>query len=187
MELTPIYIASQVFIIISYIFLALTYFLKNRKAILTIGFLMIIFTGLSYLCLKAWTGLAMVGVALIRNIIFLTDEKKGKGDTITKKDIIILIILYLISGISAIYAYNGFLSLLSVFATCTYTYSVWQKKTLIYKMLGIPTSLLWILYNIFIMSLFGIILESILLVFEITGFYMEWKKPKVGVHGDVPS
>ena len=47
-------------------------------------------------------------VALIRNIIFLIDEKKsGKRDKITQKDVVILIILYAISVISAIYTYDG--------------------------------------------------------------------------------
>lgn len=175
MELTSIYIASQAFIIISYIFLASTYFLKSRKMILVIGFLMLLFTGLSYLCLKAWSGLAMVGIATIRNIIFLVDGNKEKSDEITKKDIIILIVLYIIAGIFTVITYEGFLSLFSVFATCLYTYSVWQKKTIIYKVLGVPIGILWIIYNVYIMSIFGIVLESILLICTLIGFVLEWK------------
>ncbi len=91
----------------------------------------------------------MCVVALIRNIIFLLDEKKnGKREKINKMDIIVLIILYIISIISAIFTYEGFFSLLSVFATMLYTFSVWQKKTNIYKLLGIPIGILWVLYKI---------------------------------------
>lgn len=116
-------------------------------------------------------------VALIRNIIFIIDEKKnGKRETINKTDIIILIILYIISIISAIFTYDGFLSLLSVFATALYTFSVWQKKTNIYKLLGIPIGILWILYNIYIMSIFGVILETILLICCITGYLLEKRR-----------
>ena len=179
MELTLPYILSQVFIIINYVLLMVTYQVKNRKNILIFNFGAIIATGLSYVFLSAWSGLAMVIVAIVRNIIFMIDEKKnGKSDKITKKDIIILIVLYLISVISAIYTYEGFLSLMSVFATMLYTYSVSQKKTSIYKVLGIPVGILWIIYNIYIDSVFGIILEVVLLISARIGIIREYKIKK---------
>lgn len=176
MELTMAYVLSQIFIIINYIFLVVTYQLKNRKSILIFNFAAIIVTGLSYVFLSAWSGLAMVGVAIIRNIIFIVDEKKnGKSEKITKKDIVILIVLYMISIISAIFTYEGFLSLMSVFATMLYTFSIWQKKTGVYKVLGIPVSIIWIIYNIYIASIFGIILEIALLTSAIIGFVREYR------------
>ncbi len=169
MELTTAYVLSQIFTIITYVLLAMTYYAKNRKAVLTISFASLITNGLEYVFLSAYSGLAMCIVALIRNIIFLVDEKKnGKRDTNTKKDVVILVILYIISIASAVFTYDGFLSLLSVFATMLYTYSVWQKKTNIYKLLGMPIGVLWILYNIYVQSLFGVILEAILLVCSMT-------------------
>lgn len=177
MELTVTYIVSQIFTILTYVLLGLTYHAKNRKTVLIISFLSLIANGIAYILLEAYTGLAMCIVALVRNIIFLIDEKKnGKTEEITKKDIIILIVLYLISIISAIFTYDGFLSLLSVFATMLYTFSVWQKKTIIYKVLGIPIGILWILYNIYVMSIFGIILEFILLICSTSGYILERKK-----------
>ena len=168
------YILSQIFTIIMYILLGLTYYSKERKKVLILNFLALIANGIAYIFLGAWTGLAMCAVALARNIIFLLDENKnGKREKINKSDIIILIILYVISIISAIYTYDGFLSLFSVFATMLYTFSVWQKKTSIYKILGIPIGILWILYNTYIMSIFGIILESVLFICSITGYILE--------------
>lgn len=179
MNLSVVYILSQVFTIITYVLLALTYYAKDRKKVLTLSFLSLISNGMAYILLSAWTGFAMCIVTLIRNIIFLIDEKKnGKREEINKIDIIILVVLYIISIIFAIFTYDGFLSLLSVFATCLYTFSVWQKKTNIYKLLGIPIGILWILYNIYIMSIFGIILETILLICSITGYLLEMRKNK---------
>lgn len=176
MELTTAYVLSQIFTIITYVLLAMTYYAKNRKAVLTISFASLITNGLVYVFLSAYSGLAMCIVALIRNIIFLVDEKKnGKRDTNTKKDVVILVILYIISIASAVFTYDGFLSLLSVFATMLYTYSVWQKKTNIYKLLGMPIGVLWILYNIYVQSLFGVILEAILLVCSMTGYILEMR------------
>lgn len=174
MELTIAYILSQVFTIITYVLLGITYYAKNRKAVLVISFLSVVANGIAYIFLSAWTGLAMCIVALVRNIIFLVDEKKnGKRDKVNKTDIIVLIVLYAISIISAIFTYDGFFSLLSVFATMLYTYSVWQKNTTTYKLLGIPIGILWIAYNIYIFSIFGIILETILLICSISGYILE--------------
>lgn len=179
MELTLSYVLSQIFIIINYVLLGLSYYCKNRKTVLTISFMAVIANGLSYVFLNAYSGLAMCILALIRNIIFLIDEKKnGKSDKITKKDIIILIILYTIAIISAIFTYEGVLSLLSVVGTMLYTYSVWQKKTIVYKFMGIPVGISWIIYNIYIMSIFGIILETVLLFCSISGYILELRKSK---------
>ncbi len=180
MELTLEYILSQVFIIISYLFLVLSYQAKSRKTILIYSFVSLIANGISYVFLQAYTGLAMCFVALFRNIIFMVDEKKnGKSEKISKKDIVILAVLYLISLLSTVFTYDGFLSLLSVFATMLYTYSVWQKKTTIYKILGLPIGILWIAYNIYIMSIFGIILESILTISAIYGYFKEKKNKQI--------
>ncbi len=179
MELTLPYILSQVFIIINYALLAISYYCKDRKTVLVISFMAVIANGLSYVFLNAYSGLAMCILALIRNIIFLIDEKKnGKRDKIYKKDIIILVILYTIAIISAIFTYEGILSLLSVVGTMLYTYSVWQKKTIIYKFMGIPVGISWIIYNVYIMSIFGIILESVLLVSSTMGYILELKEKK---------
>jgi len=179
MEVTVPYILSQIFIIINYVLLMATYQVKSRKTILMFNFGAIIATGVSYVFLSAWSGLAMVIVAIIRNIIFMLDEKKnGRSEQITRKDIVILMVLYVISIISAIYTYEGFLSLMSVFATMLYTYSVWQKKTSVYKILGVPVGIIWIIYNVYIASIFGIILEIVLLISAIIGIIREYKLKK---------
>ena len=179
MELTVAYIFSQIFTVLLYITLALSYYVKNRKTILILNFLGLIFNIIAYILLNAWSGLAMCIIALIRNTIFLVDENKnGKRDEINKFDIIVLIVLYIISIISAVFTYEGFFSLFSVFATMIYTYSVWQKKVIIYKFCGIPVGIAWIIYNAYVMSIFGIILESILLVASTVGYMLDIKKRK---------
>ena len=176
MDWNVTYVLSQVFTILMYGLLAITYYVKNRKTVLVLSFLSLIANAIAYILLKAYSGLAMRVIALVRNIYFLMDEKKnGKQDEITKKDIFVLVILYIISIISAVFTYEGFLSLFSVFATMLYTYSVWQKKTSIYKLCGIPVGILWVAYNLYVKSVFGVILEGILLVSSSIGFWLESK------------
>lgn len=179
MELTLTYILSQVFIILNYIFLIITYQLKDRNKILFFNICSLTSAGLSYICLSAYTGIAMVIISILRNILFLFNEKKnGISKNITKNDIYMLIVIYILTIVFAIFTYTDFLSLMSVFATMLYTYSVWQKSTKVYKRLGAPISLIWIIYNIYIKSLFGIILEIILMSAAIIGLIREEKSTK---------
>lgn len=177
MEITTTYVISQVFAVLMYVLLASTYYLKNRKMVLMMNILSMLAQVVSFICLKAYTGLAMDIVAIIRNIVFMIDEKKnGKNKQNMKKDITILASLYIITIVFSVFTYSGIPSLFSVLGTCLYTYSVWQKNTNTYKLLGIPTSLSWIAYNIYIKSIFGGILESIVLLCSGIGYFMGKRK-----------
>lgn len=183
--MTVTYILSQVFIIINYIFLISTYQSKSRKNILILNFCSLIASGLSYLCLSAYSGAAMIMIAIIRNIIFIVDEEKnGKKDKNSTKDYIILAILYIISIIFAIITYNGILSMMAVASTMLYTYSIWQKSTKVYKILGVLVAIMSIIYNIYILSIFGVLLEVILEISSIIGFIKENKESKNLKHID---
>lgn len=174
MEITIQYIISQIFTIISYLFLASTYYVKNRKSVLLLNCIVQISFIVAFLLLRAWTGLTMTIISLIRNIIFVIDENRnGKRENINKTDVITLVVVYIVSIISTIFTYDGFFSLLSVFATMLYTYTVCQKDIKTYKLLGIPIEILWISYNIYIKSLFGIILEIIMFGVCCTGYIKE--------------
>jgi len=177
MELTTTYILSQIFTIMAYAFYSSTFYCKNRANILILNFSGSFLSCIAYVFLDAWTGALMCLVSAVRNIIFLIDEKKNaKRDNINKKDIVLLIIFCIISIIFAIFTYNGFFSLFSVFATLLSVFSNCQKKVHVYKILGSQISILWIIYNIYEQSIFGIILEKVLLICSITGYILDRKK-----------
>lgn len=180
MQITLTYVLSQIFIIINYIISITAYQVKSRKLILILNFTATIATAISYTLLSAYTGLAMTLVAIIRNIIFLIDNRKHeKQNKVTKRDIIILASLYAISISFAVFTYEGIFSLMSVLATMIYTFSIWQKNTKIYKLLGIPVGLAAIIYNIYIFSIFGIIFESLLASSATLGLLKELKLEKL--------
>ena len=181
-NLTIQYIIAQILTVLMYATLVVTYYMKDRNKILYLNVLGLALVGIAYILQSAYTGMAMCIIAIIRNYIFLYDEKKnGKNENITKKDWLILIGVYISIIVVTAFSYDGFLSLLSVFATSLYTLSVWQKKTIVYKILGVPTGLLWISYNIYIGSLFGIILDATLLVATVIGFGIEYKQKKLNM------
>lgn len=168
------YVLSQIFVIINYFLLISSYQLKNRTKILLLNFGSLIANAISFFLLGGFSGVGMSIVAIIRNIIFLIDN--NNSNNITKKDIAILFFIYTLSVICAIYTYNGFWSLMVVCATMLYTFSIWQKDTKIYKALGVPVGILYILYNIYVKSILGILFESFLMISAIIGFLIEYKK-----------
>ena len=173
------YIISQIITIISYIFLAATYHVKERKTVLKLNCISQIAFIIAYIFLGAWSGLMMAMVALIRNTVYIIDENKnGTRENTNKTDIVILVIMYIICIISAIFTYEGIYSLLPIVATLLYTYAICQKNIKTYKLLGIPTEVLWTGYNIYIKSIVGTVLEIIMLTNCLTGYIMEVKKNK---------
>lgn len=176
MEISVSYILSQIFSILSYICLGTTFYLKNRKKVLMLGFFQTIFLVIGYFFLHQYQGMAMITVGLITNVVFYIDEQKnGKTDKIEKKDIIMLLCILTYTIILAIITYSEPLSLLSVFATVVWIISVWIKQVKLYKLISIPDTILWLAFNIYAKSISGIIVEIVLLGNSILGYKLEIK------------
>lgn len=175
MEITSIYIISQVITILYFAVLSLSYLLKDRNKILIANFAAHIGQTIAMAMLNGYTGAAMSLIMILRDLTLIIQEaKKSKGKEINKKiDILILIITILLIVVLTIFTYNGPLSLLSVVATLITTFALWQKDVKAYKLLGIIASILWLAYNIFIISIMGIVLESILLICSIVGYFKQ--------------
>ena len=70
------YFLSQFFTIVMYLLLAMTYFAKTKRRIFIINSLSLI-ANIAYFLLNAWSGLAMVVIAMIRNICLLYNDRKN--------------------------------------------------------------------------------------------------------------
>lgn len=182
------FIFSQVFVCLCYLFLGLTYVIKKRTLILLFNLAALLFNGLHYSLLGAWAGVGVVCIAVIRNVLFLIQQKIKALDKYVIDDWIILIFLLIISAFTAVWTYDGLLSLFSIFASVIYTVSVWQKNIKVYKVLGIISGAINIVYFAFIGSIFGIILESIVclvtIVFTII-YILNERKEKVLKNNDL--
>ena len=105
----------------------------------------------------------------------------GSNST-TKTDWLILFSIMAVSVFAWILTYDGILSFFALSGTLIYTYSVWQSNAKLYNILAIIGSIQWIVYYLFIFSIFGIILECVLLVTETVGtirYFRQDKKNKV--------
>ena len=176
-DFSPRYISSQVLTIIIYFGICITFFLRNRKSILKINVYCDIIQILAFIMLNGITGAVMVSIIAIRDTYLLINEK---NDVINKnKDIFIFIGFLIVEVILSIPSYDGILSLFSVIATIISTFALWQKRPKMYKFLEIFSSLSWLVYHIFLMSIMAIVLESILLISAIIGLILDFKKSDI--------
>lgn len=180
MEITVIYIISQIITVAYFGVLTLSYLLQNRLKILVTNFIAHVGQTISMAMLNGYTGAAMSLIMTIRDLVLLVQEnRKIKGRKVSEKfDLIVLVVTVIVVIFLTVFTYNGFLSLMSVIATLITTVSLWQKNVKVYKILGIIAGILWLIYNAFIMSIMGIILESILLIASIIGYIRDSKKEK---------
>lgn len=165
MNLAFSYIISQVLVIVYYIIYSSTYHLKDNNKILKFGIIATIISAISYLFLNAYTGMAMCIVAIIRNLLFTKDKKNIKN----------LIIIIILTILSSILTFDSYFCLFNIIATIIYTYALWQKNTKVYKLLGIIVNGLMIIYDVYIKSIFGVILITISFISSIVGYLIEIK------------
>lgn len=161
------YILSQVFVILNYLLVGITYVVKSRKQILIFNYTATVANAIHFSFLSAWSGLAVCGIAILRNIILSIQDHFEKLKNSKVVDWSIFAFLCILFAVSGYFTYVGVLSLFSIFASFIYTVSIWQKNQTAYKILGIACSACLITYLIFIWSLFGFICEIILLIVEI--------------------
>ena len=180
MQMTTQYILSQVVIIFVYLFLSLTYCVKSRRLILAFSFLSNFLNSIAFILLGAYTSSAMCAISIFRDIIFLIDEKiNGKSAKITKKDIALLALVYGICAIAIISTFNGFSSLLYATGSMLYTFSIWQKNNKLYRFMGIPVTLIVIVDSILLKSIFGVILQGVVLIVSIAGFVSQTENKEI--------
>ena len=165
MELSLTYIISQILVIIYYLIYSGTFHLKDSNKILIFGIIATIISSISYVLLNEYTGMVMCFVAIIRNLWFQKNKRNTLG----------LSLIFILTLIASIFTFNSYFCLFNIVATLIYTYALWQKNTKTYKLLGIIVNGLMIVYNIYIKSIFGVILISIALIRSIVGFLKENK------------
>ncbi|MCL2439341.1 MAG: YgjV family protein [Alphaproteobacteria bacterium] len=173
------YIASQVFVAISYILLAATYFIHQRTKQLATSIASATTVGISWIFLGAWNGVALAVIAICRDItssVIYARRPPPERNINTRLDWWLLALWLSLFTISAVVIWQGVWYLFAYFATMTFAISIWQKDPLVYRALGILVGIFWIVYNIAIKSDVGLWLESVLLLFVIAGFFSYWKK-----------
>lgn len=177
------YIISQIFVIFAYTFLGITYLTKRKNFILVLNALSTLCFAVSYLCLSALAGVKMSAISLIRNLIFYLFAKFTANSKNYK-----LSALFIVFGLisvdfilcltinNGIFIFGKIYDIFPYIATILYTLAIWNEKGKWYKYFGIASSVAWIIYNIFIRSLFGMILEAVMIICAIIGLVKSRKE-----------
>ena len=165
MNLSIVYLCSQILVIIYYLMYSSTFNLEDKSKILKVGIFATIISALSNLLLGAYTGVAMCVISIIRNICF--NKSKSKNS---------LIIVFIIMLLASVISYQNIFSLLNVSATMIYTYALWQKSTKKYKLFGMVVNVLMIGYNMSIMSIIGVIFMIISFISSIVGYIKDGER-----------
>lgn len=176
------WILSQILTVIEYGLLGASYLAKNRKAVVVLDIASMTCGILAFLLLGADLGMAMSIIILLANFYYLWDEHahdEKERSKLHARDYVVLAVVLVAIGVVAWLTYDGPLSLLSVAATTLYEISIWQKSTKVYKFLGIPVAVCWMLYNGFVNSPFGVLCEFVMFVTSIVGYVREIKAQKL--------
>lgn len=175
------YFLSQLFILVAYIMCGATFFVKKRAYVLFLSTGVCISFSVAYIFLSAWTGIAMNIISIIRNLLFFLVAKYATDNK--KLNVLQLVFIFILTAICAVFTYDGILSLAAVLASVVYTYAVWNEKSKYYKIYAIISSLAWIVYNVFINSILGIILETVMVICAFIGLLKNKSQGYGGVNG----
>ncbi len=171
MNINVVYIISQIVTVIYYGFLCASFLIKERDKILFTNFLAHFGQAIAMGLLGGYTGACMSIVMMLRDLVFyITEKMKKSGKNVDQRiDSIVFVFSIIVIIAFTIFTYNGIFSLLSVVATLTSTIAVWQKNTKVYRWLGFIGGILWLMYEIYIFSIMGIILELTLITSTVIG------------------
>lgn len=179
---TVSYILSQVAVIFAVSILASTYLIKNRKLIYMLTNLYALFYAISYFLLGAWIGVILNLVSMVRNIWFMIEFDKNKKISIISL-ILNMIMLSTASVLTSVLTVFNPIDILVLSEVLVYTFSLWQKNNKVFRWLALYSSACWLTYNIYVFSLFAIILEGCLLCAKTVGicllYVREGKRKKI--------
>ena len=138
---------------------------------------------IQYLFLKAYTGMAMDAIGVFRNILFIFVVKKEKT---TLPWIILFSSLTLVLGIIS---FEGAISLLVIVAKLLSCISYGLKSPKMIRMLNLPSSTCWLVYNALHFTLAGVLNEVFviisIIIAEIRVYYKEQKQKKENKLNDI--
>ena len=169
---TTEYILSQVCVIVALFLYAATYLLKTKKWVLIVNLIGVVLNTIAFVLLGAYTGAVVNVVAMVRSIWFLYEDKKGKQSWVSLVGVLALII-----G-ATVFTYKSAIDLLPLAGGVIYAIASWQKNITLYRWLGILVSSVYILYDIFFNSIFGVVSESVAIICAMIGLVMGYIKKK---------
>ena len=153
------YIVAQIVGLMAFIVSLVAYQQKNKKDILLTMVISNIINLIHYIMLNAYSGAMTKLVAILRDSFIV-----GKDKYKQLKSLLFLIVFILIYIFILIYTYNGLLSVFPIIAALIYLIPTWFGNSKTVKKTALFCYLLWLVYNIFVLSIAGIISNIISII-----------------------
>lgn len=106
---------------------------------------------------EAFSGAALNFIGLLRSIVFINNDKKWA------KSPVWLVVFVIISTVAAILTWEEWYSFLPSAAMILTTVSYWMKNETKIRLITFPSSPCWLVYNIIVGSVAGIVTECIVM------------------------
>jgi len=156
---------AQVFGIGAMLSLFLIYQQNDRKKLIACKLSADVFWVAHYLCLGAYGGAIPNFVGVFRELVFINRESKRWASLP-----FLPIIFILINWALGFTTFNSPINILPIAASTFVTISLWCRKPLLTKIISVPVSLTFLIYDIFVGSWVGVINESLAIISIIISF-----------------
>lgn len=121
-----------------------------------------------YFCLGGYGGMIPNGVGIFRELVFVQRDKHKLANSP-----FIPVIFILINFALGISTFKSPINILPITASAFVTVSLWLRNPKLTKIISIPVSLTFLIYDLFIGSWIGMINESIAIISIIISFIKE--------------
>lgn len=149
-----VFIVSQIIGISGAAFLLLSYQQSTHRKIVTTQIFSGLLFSVQYFMIGAYTGMAANLVGMTRSIVFSFRGKSKIADSV-----VCPIVFAALSVAVGIITYVDLSSLLPMAAMAIATFVLWIPKAQKLRALTLPTSFMWLVYNIICRSYSGILTE----------------------------
>lgn len=151
----------QALAVIAVIFFLWSFHTKSRKNILLLQLISLVFWGTHFFMLSAFTGAVLIVINGLVTVLFLFKERKPW----LKSPLVLYSALSLFT-IFTVITWTNFYSLFALFAVGTITFAKWQDIPERIRIVSIPASIFWIIYD-FVSGAWGSIIAEILIIISI--------------------
>ena len=151
---------AQLFGILAWLTLLLSYYRKNTDKILFVQIISVIFYLLNYLFLGAWTGLIVVIFELVRDSLYYK----------TDKDNLLFILTIPFYIFLAYFARNDFIEFIPILASLLEGYTLTKHKKIVVPGAIIVYSM-WVLYDIAVKAYTGALTDGLIVISNIYILY----------------
>lgn len=155
-------LVTQLLAIIAVVFFLLSFHARSRKGILTLQLLSLLVWGTHFFLLSAFTGAALIVINGLVTILLLLKEKSKK-----LRNPVVLYLSVLVFSIFTFLTWKSIYSIFPFLGVCTITFAKWQDVPKKIRMVSIPASVFWIIYDISA-GAWGSIIAEVLIIASIS-------------------